>query len=104
MRILLTLVTLLTSACSYVFVVPPETRSLAGTPSTCSTSQAAPVVDTLVAIGAIVVAAAALSDCEGECIGAVMTVPAAVLISVPFAFSAGHGFDATHECRVAQPR
>jgi hypothetical protein len=103
------------TGCSWIFVHKPPPEPVPVTPpAVCTTSVAAPVVDTVLAAAALgtgIAAIAMSSKSSGSCTGfgcinmsglnTAGMVAGAVLgvASVPLAFSAGHGYSTTEECR-----
>ena len=99
----------LASGCSWIGVRSPSPR---GEPLThCTTSVAAPVLDTIMAIlggvlvaGGIAVASEKIADCDGcfRGVGILFGVVPGVLITTTSTASAAHGYSATAECRERQ--
>jgi hypothetical protein len=99
------------AGCSWVFVQRPPAGPLPPAPPLACTSQvAAPVADTvgavLLGVGGGMVAAAGLGmtqECEPWCTGEKAVLVAIGLLELGaatvLAFSAGHGYSATAECR-----
>jgi hypothetical protein len=102
----LVVVMLVTNACSYTFTIGPHERSLGGTPSSCTTSRAPAVTDTVIAIASAVAAAAAIYGCEHSgpmdddqgCIRAILMTPPAAATALIFGLSARRGFRDTAAC------
>lgn len=100
-----TAVAVLVQGCSALFVRPPQRESM-GEPPQCTESLAAPVVDSLVASAALVLAGASLeaslspSGAPGEKPNASLPILSAAL-ALAVGASAVHGFRATGRCREA---
>jgi len=104
------------TGCSWLFVTkPPEPPLPASPPLECTSSVASPVIDTVAAgllaglgVATVVAASPGVSGtpCTAYCglfsgIFTGFTVGGAVLVAaaVPLAFSAGHGYATTSDCR-----
>ena len=102
---------LATAGCSWVFVqTPPQGPLPPVPPVTCTSQVAAPVADTVGAVllgvsGGIVTAAGlgASQECEPWCTGEKVVLVTTGLLELgaatALAFSAGHGYSTTAECR-----
>jgi hypothetical protein len=113
---ILTLASLPTAGCSWLFVnKPPEPPTPASPPIECTSSQASPVIDTIMAVALAAGGVATIAVSEGmrrNCSGwlsmcgvnTAATAGGAVLVAaaVPTAFSAAHGFATTSDCRTVK--
>ena len=113
---MLVLTCLPTTGCSWLFVnKPPEPPRPASPPLECTTSVASPVIDTVAAgllagLGVVTIVAAnpqvSGTPCTAYCglftgITTGIAVGGGLLVAaaVPLAFSAGHGYATTSDCR-----
>jgi hypothetical protein len=96
---------LATSACSYAFTIGPHEGSQGGTPTSCTTSRAPAVTDTVVAVASAVVTVAAVYACthsgpeedDQSCVRAMLLAPPAATTALVFGLSAHRGFRDTAE-------
>jgi hypothetical protein len=99
---------MLLTGCSPLFITapPPKSERVAGVEPKCTTSNAAPAIDTVIAglqaIRTIVAVAADDSDYSNLPISRPADIGLGSLLTVAFAAAAGYGFSTTSSCEEAK--